>query len=65
MKTVQARDKLIYTVPETADMLGMHKDTVLAMCQSGELRATQHVTRGRWRIPAAEVERFAMWGAAK
>ena len=64
MKTVQARDKLIYTVPETADMLGIHKDTVLAMCQSGELRATQHVTRGRWRIPAAEVERFAMRGSA-
>lgn len=65
MKTVQAGDKLIYGVPEVADMLGMHKDTVLAMCHSGELRATQRKSRGRWRIPAAEVERFAAWGPAK
>ena len=65
VETVQARDKLIYTVPEVADMLRMHKETVLALCRSGELRATQHVARSRWRIPAAEVERFAMWGSAK
>ena len=65
VETVQAGDKLIYGVPEVADMLGMHKDTVLAMCHSGELRATQRKSRGRWRIPAAEVERFSMWGSAK
>ena len=65
MKTVQAGDKLIYGVPEVAAMLKMSKTTVLEMCHSGELRATQRTTRGPWRIPAAEVERFAMWGGAK
>lgn len=65
MTTVQAGDKLIYTVPEVAAMFEMSKTTVLEMCHSGELRATQRKTGSTWRIPAAEGERFAMWGAAK
>ena len=50
------------TVPEAAEALRVHDETVRRWLQAGRLRGTKLPGRGDWRIPQAEIDRILMSG---
>jgi excisionase family DNA binding protein len=56
--------KHFYTVPETAELLGVHPETVRRNIRSGRIKAFKvGGGAGPWRITAKEIERLIQRGA--
>ena len=56
--------KEFYTVGEAAALLRVHPETLRRAIRDGRLRAVKLATvKGRYRIPAEELERFKHEGA--
>lgn len=49
-------DKQFYTIQETADLLGVHHQTIRNWIRQGTLKAAKLGTH--WRISAEEIARF-------
>lgn len=49
--------RLAYKVPQVAELLGVHRDSVYALCASGALRAVR-LAGGTMIIPAVALEKY-------
>lgn len=53
----------LFSVHETASLLGLHAKTVERWCRQGEIAAVRLGTR--WRVSAQELERIAREGVPR
>lgn len=45
------------TVPEAAEVLRVHEETVRRWLQAGRLKGSKLPGRGDWRVPQSEIDR--------
>lgn len=58
-RKARMKTKLFYTVSEVSSMLGISECSIRKYLHSGKLKGMQFgKLGGRWRIPAAEIERL-------
>lgn len=50
------------TVPEAAQELRVHEETVRRWLQAGRLKGSKLPGRGDWRVPQSEIDRVLMTG---
>ena len=48
--------KRVYSIPEAAEILRLHPNTLYKMCRSGELPAYKAHTTAPWRIPGSSLD---------
>lgn len=48
--------KRVYSIPEAAEILRLHPNTLYRMCRSGELPAYKVHKTAPWRIPGSSLE---------
>lgn len=50
------------TVPEAAERLRVHEETLRRWLQAGRVNGSKLPGRGDWRIPQSEIDRVLMTG---
>jgi excisionase family DNA binding protein len=56
------KERRSYSTCETAEILGVHEETIRKWCRDGKIRALKMCDLGNWHIPTGEIERLFKMG---